>query len=110
MGMTATLLAVFWALQVGAVLLFKLGGTAPVRWMPCFITGNVLGITSTWFWMLLLKQMNPNVALGLATGGAFLASQVALALVFRSHLSPVQAVGIAAILGGMLCLSFGGKG
>jgi multidrug transporter EmrE-like cation transporter len=96
-------------MQVGAALLFKYGGTAPARWMPCFITGNVIGVTSTWFWMLLLKQMNANVALGLATGGVFLASQVALALVFRSHLTPVQFVGIAAILGGMLCLCFGGK-
>lgn len=109
MGTIASLLSVFWIMQVGAVLLFKYGATAPGRWIPCFIAGNVLGATSTWFWMLLLKQMNANVALGLATGGAFLAAQVALALAFRSHLSSVQFLGIAAILGGMLCLCFGGK-
>jgi multidrug transporter EmrE-like cation transporter len=109
MGITAYLLAAFWAMQASVALLFKFGGTAPGRWMPCFLAGNVIGVSSTWIWMLVMQKMNPNVALGLIVGGAFLAGQVAVALVFRSHLSVMQIVGIAAILAGMLCLCFGGK-
>lgn len=109
MGVIASLLVVFWIIQAAAAILFKYGSTAPGRWMPCFLAGNVIGVSSTWLWMLLMKQMNPNVAAGLAIGGAFLAGQVALALVFRSHLSLVQIAGIAAIVAGMLCLCMGGR-
>jgi len=109
MGVNASLLVVFWIAQAAVATLFKYGGTAPARWIPCFIVGNVIGVASTWLWMLLMKQMNPNVAAGLAIGGAFLAGQIALALVFRSHLSPVQIAGIVAIVAGMLCLCMGGR-
>ena len=103
------MLAAFWVMQASVALLFKFGSMAPGRWVPCFLAGNVIGVSSTWIWMLVMKQMNPNVALGLIVGGAFLAGQVALALVFRSHLSLMQIAGIAAIFAGMLCLCFGSK-
>jgi hypothetical protein len=103
------LLSVFWIIQASVVLIFKHGGTAQERWMPCFIIGNAIGITSTWLWMLLMQQMNPNIASGLAIGGAFLAGQISLLLVYRNHLSIVQVVGILSITIGMFCLCFGGK-
>jgi hypothetical protein len=59
--------------------------------------------------MLMLEPpMHPNIGLGLGAGGAFLLGQIALALLFRSSLSPLQLVGVAAILGGMVCLCLGG--
>jgi hypothetical protein len=51
--------------------------------------------------------MNPNVALGICFGGAFLVAQVAIALVFRSGISTIQYMGIAAITAGMILLAAG---
>ena len=99
----------FWIMQIGAVVIFKFGGTADHRWIPSFIFGNVIGITSTWIWMIILKKMNPNVASGISVGGAFFLSQVALALIFHSRLTTIQIIGIAAIITGMLCLCLGGE-
>ena len=57
--------------------------------------------------MLVYKAMNPNVALGIATGGAFLLSQLAIVLAFKSKVAPVQWAGIAAIVVGMIALTTG---
>jgi len=59
--------------------------------------------------MLLYKTMNPNVVLGIATGGAFLFAQVAMAVLFRSQLSFAQYFGLTAIIVGMMFLAMGGK-
>ena len=93
--------AIFWVMQATAQIIFKYGGATPGRWVPCFIFGNVFGASSIWFLMLLYKQMNPNLALALGTGGGFLAAQAALALVFRVPLVPQQYLGAAAIVLGM---------
>lgn len=94
-------LGVFWAMQAGAQVIFKLGSTVPERFVPCFIVGNVFGASSIWLLMLLYKTMNPNLALGLGTGGGFLCAQGALALLFRVPLTPWQYVAMAAIAAGM---------
>jgi len=104
----ATLMVVFWGMQVVATLVFKYGSMAPARWMPCFVLGNVVGISGTWVWMVLFKQkLGANTVMGLGTGGAFLFGQIALALVFRGHFSWLHGVGVAAVLAGMLCLCLG---
>jgi hypothetical protein len=94
-------LAAFWAMQAAAQVIFNYGSTAAPRFVPCFIIGNVFGASSIWFLMLLYKCMNPNLALGLGTAGGFLCAQGALALLFRSALSPVQYVAIVAVAAGM---------
>ncbi|MEI6503957.1 MAG: hypothetical protein WCP21_23340 [Armatimonadota bacterium] len=100
---------IFWAMQAVAQLIFKYGGATPGRWVPCFIFGNVIGASSIWFLMLLYKQMNPNLALAIGTGGGFLAAQAALAVVFRVPLVPQQYVGAAAIILGMMLFALGTK-
>jgi hypothetical protein len=110
MAIFVLMLGVFWIAQAAIAVIFKYGGTAQARWVPCYVVGNVIGVSSAYLWMLLVKQRHANVATGLAIGGGFLAQQIALALVYRGQLSLIQIVGIAAIVGGMFCLGIGGRG
>jgi multidrug transporter EmrE-like cation transporter len=98
-----------WLLQTVALVTLKYGSMAAARWLPCFILGNIPAVTATWFMMLLCTRLNANVALGLAGGGGFLFSQVVIAAVFRSHLTPLQYLGIFAIAGGMAMLASGSR-
>ena len=111
--MNATLMglfAAFWAMQVAASMLFKIGSGAPGRWIPCFVVANIIGISSTWLLMMIFRQMQVNVALGLAMGLSFLFSQIAVAVAFNSSLSLLQYGGILGITAGMLMLCLGGRG
>ena len=103
-------LLVFWSMQVAAQVLFKWGSTSDSRWLWGFLGGNLFGFSSIWLLMLVYKAINPNIALGIATGGAFLLSQIALVLAFRSTVMPVQWVGILTITIGMVLLAGGGSG
>jgi hypothetical protein len=47
------------------------------------------------------------VALAIGGGGAFLVVQIALAIIFRSQVTPVTAIGILAIAGGMIMVGLG---
>jgi len=100
-------IALFWGMQCVANLLFKWGSTSDSRWLWGFFGGHLFGVSSLWILMVLYKTMNPNVALGICFGGMFLLSQVAIALVFRSGISPVQYAGIAVITAGMILLAVG---
>ncbi|MBF0558289.1 MAG: hypothetical protein HQL08_05875 [Nitrospirae bacterium] len=104
----AVYLLIFWLMQVVAQVLFKWGSGSESRWMLGFIGGNLFGFSSIWLLMLIYKAINPNVALGISTGGAFLLGQVALAIAFRSRVAPLQLAGIAAIVVGIIALSLGG--
>ena len=101
---------VFWAMQVATNLLFKWGSTAPGRWAWGFFGGHLFGVSSIAFLMLLYKTMNPNVALGVCLGGSFLLAQIALAVVYRSSLTPIQYAGIVTITMGMVMLALGKPG
>ena len=100
-------LLVFWLMQVTAQIFFKWGSMSTARWIWGFLIGNFFGFSSIWLLMLVYKAMNPNVALGIATGGAFLLSQIAIVLAFKSKVAPVQWAGIIAILIGMVALAVG---
>lgn len=102
-------LAVFWAMQSVAMLLFKWGSDTPGRWLAGFLGGNAFGASSIWILMILYRTMNPNVAMGLALGGGFLAGNIAVAIVYRSVLAPIQYFGFLAIAAGMAMVSFGTK-
>jgi multidrug transporter EmrE-like cation transporter len=88
-------------MQAAAQVIFNYGSTAPPRFVPCFIVGNVFGASSIWLLMLLYKSMNPNLALGLGTGGGFLCAQGALALLFHTSLTPLQYAAILLVAVGM---------
>ena len=94
-------------MQVTAQIFFKWGSMSTTRWIWGFLIGNFFGFSSIWLLMLVYKAMNPNVALGIATGGAFLLSQIAIVLAFKSKVAPVQWAGIAAIVIGMIALTAG---
>jgi len=107
-GRVGVLLIVFWVMQIVAQVLFKWGSLSDSRWVWGFWGGNALGLSSIWLLMLVYRVINPNVALGVAAGGAFLLSRIAIAVAFRSKVAPVQWLGIATMVAGMLLLATGG--
>ena len=100
-------LVVFWMMQIIAALLFKIGSSSAARWVPCFVTANIIGVASTWILMVLYRDIQVNIAMGLAVGVTFLLNQIALGIWFRSELSMIQYAGILGISGGMLFLCLG---
>lgn len=102
-------LCIFWVMQAIAQLLFKFGSTMPNRQTLGFVAGNVFGASSIAFLMLLYRSMSPNVALGLGTGGGFLCAQIALAVVFKSNVTPVQYGAIGLVCVGMALFAIGVK-
>lgn len=112
---TVACLLTFCAMQVVAQLLFKYGSApaevgAPHRWVLGFVGGNLFGASSIWLMMLLYRQMkSANVAMGLASGLSFLLIQIALAVVFKSRLSPLQIAGAATLCAGIVMMCVGGK-
>ena len=100
-------LVIFWAMQVVAQVLFKWGSTSEERWLWGFLGGNLFGFSSIWLLMLVYKTINPNIALGIAAGGAFFLCQIALAMAFKSKVTPMQWAGIVAIVAGMMALAAG---
>ncbi|HPD14793.1 MAG TPA: hypothetical protein PLE19_07580 [Planctomycetota bacterium] len=102
-------LVIFWAMQAVAQLLFSYGSRTPGRATLGFVLGNVFGASSIVFLMMLYKAMNPNLALGLGTGGAFLCAQGSIAVLFRVPLTPLQYGAMLAIAAGMAAFSMGGK-
>ncbi len=70
---------------------------------------NVFGASSIVLLMMLYRAMNPNLALGLGTGGAFLCAQASIALLFRVPLTPLQYGAMLAIAAGMAAFSIGGR-
>ena len=104
----AIYLLVFWMMQVIAQIFFKWGSGSESRWLWGFFGGNLFGFSSIWLMMLIYKAINPNIALGLSAGGAFLLGQLALFVFFRSKVAPLQWAGILAIVVGIIALSAGG--
>jgi uncharacterized membrane protein YfcA len=94
------LLLIFWAMQTFAAIMFKYGSNRQsshrYRWFIGFISGNGIGMTSMWLCMLVYAALptNPNIAAAATGGGAFVISQVVLAVVFHSKLSWLQWTGI----------------
>ena len=105
----ALCMPIFILLQIGANILFKYGSLQPERWLPCFIVGNVFGMSSIWFLMKLYQYMNVNVAQALCGGLTFLTVQVLMMKLFDSSVTPVQWLGIVTVCMGMTITALGGK-
>jgi multidrug transporter EmrE-like cation transporter len=103
-------IGLFCAMQVVAQLFFKWGSTSDARWLWGFLVGNLFGFSSIWLLMLVYRNMNPNIALGICGGGAFLLSQLALTWAFKSEVSLLQWTGVVAIVAGMILLAAGKSG
>jgi len=100
-----SIVVIFWGMQIIAQLLFKWGATDQENWMLGFVSGNLFGFSSIWFLMILYKELNPNVALGIATAGSFLLSQIALSYLFKSNINLMQWLGVVFIAAGVMMLS-----
>ena len=100
-------LIIFWLMQVVAQVLFKWGSVSESRWLIGFIVGNLFGFSSIWLLMYVYRVMNPNVALALATAGAFLLSQIGLSVAFKAQVSMWQIIGILTIVAGVVMVSMG---
>lgn len=100
-------LGLFWLIQALVTIGFKLSSLHEKQFWLWFCAAHAIGVPSLWFLVRLYKEMSEPVAFGLALGGAFLASQIALFIAFRPATSPVQWVGILAICGGMVLLAVG---
>ncbi len=95
----------YYILGLGANFCFKEGGTDAVHRGYYFIGGNLLGITSTALLMGVYARMNVNLALVLATSGAFLLQQGSFWLVFHTPLTVLQAGGILLVGAGTVLAS-----
>ena len=95
------------ACQAGANVLFRYGACVPGRWWLGFALGNLVGMSSILFFMGLQRSYpdRPAVVLAICGGGAFVAAQVAVSLVFRQPIAIGQYLGIAVIVAGM-CMMF----
>jgi len=101
-------LGLFWLIQALVSVGFKLSSLHADRFWLWFCAAHAIGVPSLWFLVRLYKEMNEPVAFGLGMGGAFLASQLALFLVFKPATSMTQWVGVLAICAGMVLLAVGG--
>lgn len=95
-------IAAFWGTQVLSQLCLKWGSASTSRWLWGFAGGNIFGLASVFMLMLAYRSMNPNIAFGLCTGGAFILSQIMLSLTFRYELTPVQWAGLGTAAMGMI--------
>jgi hypothetical protein len=96
----------YYIIGLGASFCFKEGGTDLHHRLLYFISGNALGITSTVLLMGLYARVQVNVAMVLATSGAFLLTQLAFWLAYHTALTPLQALGIVLIGAGSGMASF----
>ena len=109
-------LTIFWAMQIFANVAFKYGSAAgdrhSRRWLTGFLAGNIVGASSIYFVMRIYELMpaNPNLAAVLANCGGFVGSQLALAWLFRSRVSPSQWVGVSLVALGTVVATMSGSG
>ncbi len=113
-GYIALILAIFIVMQVLAQLAMKFGsvGTTVLRsrrWWLGFILANGVGAPSILLFMELYSAFPnyPNLVAAVVPAMCFLASQVALTLIFKSRLSMVQYAGIAMIAVGAVLACLG---
>jgi hypothetical protein len=104
----ALLLSAYWVLGLGAGICFTEGGTDPAHRLHYFIGGNALGISSTALLMGVYARMNVNLAMVIATSGAFIQFQLLLWLVYRTAITPTQGLGIL-IVGIGIVLAVGSR-
>jgi drug/metabolite transporter (DMT)-like permease len=104
-GITAILLTGYLVIGLAANFCFKEGGTDAAHRLVYFIGGNVLGITSTALLMGVYGRMNVNLAMVLATSGAFLLMQVSFWLAYHTQLTAMQIAGILMVGAGTVLAS-----
>jgi multidrug transporter EmrE-like cation transporter len=97
----------FYVLQVVAAILFKHGADRPQHFWMSFGLGNLLIVASVFLCMKIYTVMQVNLAGAIAGGGAFIAGQLTLMLVFRERLTVTQYAGLLAVAVGMALVGMG---
>jgi hypothetical protein len=85
--MKTILLIIFWSMQAAAQAAFGWGASFPSRWMAGFLIGNAIGVSSIFVLMRLYASGDAGLACALGVGGAFVAGQIALAMVGYAFLA-----------------------
>ncbi|MBB2950318.1 hypothetical protein [Sphingobacterium sp. JUb56] len=99
----------FWICQIVSTIIFKYGGIHPKYHWSALVAGNIILITASWFLIQLFKTFPQPIVIALCSGGTFLTVQLAMALVFKQHLTWMQILGSTIIVIGMVLVTFGGK-
>jgi multidrug transporter EmrE-like cation transporter len=92
---------IFLVTQIALAIAFKWGSSTPGRYWWGFVIGNCFGLISTLAYINVFKHMNANLAVAACSGGAFLAVQIALTLVYRNHVSLLSGIGAMLIVVGI---------
>jgi hypothetical protein len=93
--------SLFLILQIGTALGFKWGSTSPHLYWWGFLIGNSFGLLSTLAYINVFKYLNANLTVAVCSGGAFLAVQIAMTLVYRNHISVLSGIGAILIVVGI---------
>jgi hypothetical protein len=99
---TILLLILFWSMQAAAQAAFGWGALVPSRWMAGFLIGNAIGVSGIFVLMQLYTGGDAGLVCALGVGGAFVAGQIALAMVTRQSPALGQWACIALIVAGMV--------
>lgn len=91
--------------QLAATLLFKWGSTGAGRFWLGFSVGNLIGLISILFLMYIYRELQPNLAAAICTGGSFLTIQLTMAFFFTTGLSLAQWSGVFLITAGIALLA-----
>jgi small multidrug resistance pump len=96
---------IFLVTQIALAIAFKWGSGTPGRYWWGFVIGNSFGLISTLAYINVFKQMNANLAVAVCSGGAFLAVQIALVLVFQQQLGWGASLGALLIVVGIAMMA-----
>lgn len=96
----------FLVFQVVANLFFKWGSCAPHLFWWGFVLGNLVGVSSIIFMIMMYRSMPAALVIAVGTGGTFLLNQIAVFLVYRERISAGGLVGLGLIFTGILLTAF----
>ena len=96
---------IFLVTQIALAIAFKWGSSTPGCYWWGFLIGNCFGLISTLAYINVFKHINANLAVAVCSGGAFLAVQIALALVYQQQIGWLSGMGAVLIFTGIAMMS-----
>lgn len=96
----------FLIFQVAANLFFKWGSTAPHLFWWGFGFGNLIGMSSIVFMIMMYRSMPAALVIAIGTGGSFLLNQIAIYFACREPVSWGGGIGLGLILTGIVLTAF----
>lgn len=97
---------IFLVTQMALAIAFKWGSSTPGRYWWGFLIGNGFGLLSTLAYINVFKHIHANVAVAVCSGGAFLAVQIALVLVYQQQVGWLPGLGAFLIVAGIAMMAF----